>query len=127
MRFLAILSLGLALAVPASFAQVKHSETNVRKPARVAPLPKTPNPSAETARDLRRIEMEATKTGASSKTLKSKASGAPATYRPEKSKRVPPINASTTGGMGTNKKALTTTNQGKNPYRGRLRQKGTQQ
>jgi len=40
------------------------------------------------------------------------------------SNSAPPINATGGVGMGTGAKGTVTTNQGKNPYKGRLHQKG---
>jgi hypothetical protein len=126
MRVPLILWLGMVLAASASFAQVKHSGVEGKRPVRVTPLPRTVNPSAQTAKDLRRIEAEAAKTTAGPQTPGPKrTSGAAAVFKPEKSRPVPPINASTPGGMGTNMKGVGMTKQNKNPYRGRLRQKGS--
>lgn len=134
MRVSVIVGLGLALATSTSLAQqpqtfrVKPSHVERKKPAKVVPLTKTPNAATDAAKDLRRIEKETGKTSASVTPAGPKhAPGSANAFKPEKSKPVPPINASGSGGMGTNMKGMGTTNQGKNPYKGRLRQKGSHQ
>ncbi len=135
MRVLVIVSLGVALATSAAFAQQpqtfrpkKYTRVEGRKPTKAAPMAKTPNAATDAAKDLRRIEKETAKTSGSTERVGPKrAPGSANAFKPEKSKPMPPINASGSGGMGTNMKGMGTTNQGKNPYRGRLRQKGSHQ
>ncbi len=134
MKVSVILGLGLALATSPSFAQqpqtfrVKPSHIEDKKPAKITPMAKTPNAATDAAKDLRRIEQGSAKASASVKPAGPKhPPGSAALFKPEKSKPMPPIDASAPGGMGTNTKGLGTTNQGKNPYRGRLRQKGSHQ
>jgi hypothetical protein len=128
MRVSLILGLALALATSGAFAQKSQTprpkkSTNVeeKKAAKVTPMVKTPTMDA--SKDLRRIEQQSAKP-VSVKPAGTKASGV---FKPEKSRATPPITANVPGGMGTNTKANGTTNQGKNPYKGRLRQKGTHQ
>ena len=90
-------------------------------------MPKTPNATADTAKDLRRIEQQSGKP-LNIKPAGTKAgSGSAAAFKPDKQKATPPITANNSGGMGTNMKGTGAVNQGKNPYKGRLRQKGTHQ
>lgn len=127
-----ILALGLSMVTSGIFAQKsqtyhpkKAPHAVERKPAKIAPMTKAPGASADTGKDLRRIEQQSAKTPATMKT--------PAAKKPAasdgllKQKPAPPIKATGGGAMGTNTKGFSGANQGTNPYRGRLRQKGNKQ
>ena len=128
MRLPLILGLGLALAVSTSFAQ--QQTTRTKKPAHVpatsdrtkstkaVPLPKTAT-SADTAKDLRRLEQQTAKTSMKTNSAGQKRAAGSAPLL--KSKPAPASGSG--GGLGTAKSAGTS--QSKNPYRGRLRQKGS--
>lgn len=134
MRVSLILGIALALATSAAFAQKqqtyrpkKSTDLEGRKAAKVTPMVKTPNATTDAAKDLRRIEQQSAK-AANVKPAGGKAGARSSVgLKPEKSKPTPPITANVSAGMGTNTKGLGSTNQGKNPYKGRLRQKGTKQ
>lgn len=135
MRLAVIFGLSVALAASVASAQqpgtfrVKkyHSEVD-KKPSRVTPMVKAPNATTDAAKDLRRIEQQSAKAPARVKPAGPRAgAGSAAAFKPEKTKPTPPITATGSGGLGTNMKGAGMTNQGKNPYKGRLRQKGSKQ
>lgn len=131
MRISLILSLGLAALTVASSAQenhhaykVKPSHLNAKKSATSVPIPKTLTPSRSTSADLRRMEQETAKASATTRVARPNQNAARASLlKTEKQKPTPPINFSGAGGGAVNRAGMTT--QGKNPYKGRLRQKGT--
>jgi hypothetical protein len=122
--------LGLATSVafaqkPQTYRPKKSTNLESRKPAKATPMMKTPNATSDAAKDLRHIEEQSAR-GTNVKTVGTKAKGGSAgVFKPEKEKPTPPITSNVPGGMGTNTKGLGATNQGKNPYKGRLRQKGS--
>jgi hypothetical protein len=124
-----ILGLGLALAASGSFAQQpqtyhakKTPPVREKKTAQVAlPTAKTTNSSA--AKDLHRIEQQSNKP---LKMASPKPAPASAALKTDKPTPMPPINAASSGGMGTRTKSATAS-QGKNPLNGRLRQKRSHQ
>ncbi len=128
-----ILGVILAAATSSAFAQQpqtyhvkKYHSQPTKKSSNVAPMPKTPNATADAAKDLRRIEQQSAKP-LNIKPAGTKAGAGSAAFKPDKLKATPPITATNSGGMGTNMKGTGAVNQGKNPYKGRLRQKGTHQ
>jgi hypothetical protein len=127
MRLPLILGLGLALAVSTSFAQQQsanrtmkpHGPARSEKTKKAAPLPRTTAGSAETAKELRRIEQQTAKTPLKANSAGQKhASGSAGLLKTK-----PAAASGSSGGMGTAKG--NGTSQSKNPYRGRLRQKGS--
>ena len=128
-----ILGVVLALATSAAFAQQpqtshvkKYRSQTTKKSSNLAPMPKAPNATADAAKDLHRIEQQSAKP-LTIKPAGTKAGAGSAAFKPERPKPTPPITATNSGGMGTNMKGTGAINQGKNPYKGRLRQKGTHQ
>ncbi len=112
---------------PQTYRPRKSANLETKTPHKAAPIEKVPNTTAEASKELRRIEQQSAKP-LPMKTAGPKAgAGSAAAFKPEKTKPTPPITANVPGGMGTNTKGLGMTNQGKNPYKGRLRQKGTKQ
>jgi hypothetical protein len=85
-----------------------------------APVGKTASPVASnaTSKELQTLERETAKTSASSRSA-GKKTGTGSALKPVKDKSNPPINFGGTGGG----KGGGTTNQGSNPYKGRLKQK----
>ena len=85
-----------------------------------APVGKTASPVASnaTSKELQTLERETAKTSASSRSA-GKRTGTSSALKPVKDKSNPPINFGGTGGG----KGGGTTNQGSNPYKGRLKQK----
>jgi hypothetical protein len=79
--------------------------------------------SSANAKDLQTIENQTKKTVAPSRAAGTKTPGKAAALKPVKNKPNPPINFSGTSGS----KTPGTTNQGSNPYKGRLRQKHAHQ
>lgn len=123
MRHLLILGFALAVLTPICSAQgsqmprTKRSYADRTKSAKSGVvLPKTSNSSSNEA-NLRRLEQQSTKVAASPRAKRT-----PGTAGLVKSqeKRTPPIRVSGSGAKGAGM-----TNQGKNPYKGRLRQKGS--
>lgn len=135
MRVSAIWGLALALgAASMAFAQKtqtyrpkKSTHMEGKSSAKATPMVKMPSATSDASKDLRRIEQQSTRTPGGLKPVGPKGAGTAPAFKPVKSKPAPPINASVPGGMGTNTKGAGTATQGKNPYRGRLRQKGTHQ
>ncbi len=134
MKVSVILGLGVALAVSAGWAQQTqtyrgknyHSDV-ARKPAKVTPMVKAPNAATDASKELRRIEQQSVRPARVKPAGPRTGAGSAAAFKPERQKATPPITANGSGGLGTNMKGTGMTNQGKNPYKGRLRQKGTKQ
>ncbi len=113
---------------PQTFHAKNYNSTPTKKPSKATPVVKAPNATTDAAQQLRRIEQQSVKAPARVKTAGPKTgAGSAAAFKPEKPKPTPPITANVPGGMGTNMKGVGSTNQGKNPYKGRLRQKGSKQ
>jgi hypothetical protein len=124
----------LALAASTAFAQKtqtyrpkKSANIQGKKPAKAAPMVKTPGATSNASKDLLRIEQQSVKAPAGVKPVGPKGAGSASAFKPAKSRPTPPITAGVPGGMGTSTKGMGTATQGKNPYKGRLRQKGTHQ
>jgi hypothetical protein len=85
-----------------------------------APIGKTASPvvSNGTSKELQTLERETAKTSASSRST-GKRTGTGSALKPVRDKSNPPINFGGTGGG----KGRGTSNQGSNPYKGRLKQK----
>ena len=123
MRHFLILGFSLAVLTAASAAQdkqpqVKHFHDGT-KSAKSVVVAKTPT-STGAAANLRRLEQQSTKLSAPQRVKRP--AGAAASLKTEREKRTPPIRIS---GPSIGAKGPGTTNQGTNPYRGRLRQKGS--
>ncbi len=86
-----------------------------------APVGKTASPVASnsTSKELQTLERQTAKTSASSRTAGKRTPGTGSAWKPAKDKSNPPINFGGTGGG----KGGGTSNQGSNPYKGRLKQK----
>jgi hypothetical protein len=123
MRFSLAVAVVLAGISVSGLAQqtfkVKRSapEKSARKSA---PIGKTASPVASnsTSKELQTLERQTAKTSASSRSAGKRTPGAGSALKPVKEKSNPPINFGGTGG-----KSAGTTNQGTNPYKGRLKQK----
>ena len=126
MRFslaVAVVLLGISvsgLAQQNNTIKVKRSapEKAARKSA---PVGKTASPiaSSSTSKELQNLERQTAKTSASSRSAGKRTPGAGSGLKPVKDKSNPPINFGGTGGG----KGGGTSNQGSNPYKGRLKQK----
>ena len=86
-----------------------------------APVGKTASPVASnsSSKELQTLERQTAKTSASSRSA-GKRTGTVSALKPVKNKSNPPINFGGSGGGG---KGGGTSNQGSNPYKGRLKQK----
>ena len=118
--FLALVLAGSGLTVSAQeyrVAKTKPFHTKATKAKSTAVTVKTPNPSASTAQQLHQIEQQNKRaTGAQKPAARqAKVATVKAGERPN-----PPIRFGGAGGGHGNM-----TNQGANPYKGRLRQKGS--
>jgi hypothetical protein len=117
------LILGFVLAVVAATCsaqaspkpRVKRSQADRTHSAKSVVVGKTP-PSSSQA-DLRRLEQQSAKVSAPPRVKRTPGTAA---LKTEKQKPTPPIRVS---GAGNGAKGPGTTNQGKNPYKGRLHQK----
>lgn len=112
------------LAQQSNEFKVKHSTPEKTKKSAALPVGKTAGPgtaSASNSKDLQALEHETVKTSGTRAGGK-KASPALKPVR-DKSNSNPPINFNGSGGA----KSAGMANQGANPYKGRLRQKGKQQ
>ncbi len=124
MKQLLILGFALAVLTATCSAQgtqtprIKHSQVDQPKSAKSVVVAKTPPSSTEA--DLRRLEQQMTKLPAPQRVKR--APGMAPLLKTEKEKPTPPINFSS---AGKSTKGPGTTTQGTNPYRGRLRQKGS--
>ena len=109
------------LAQQSNTLKVKRSapEKAARKSA---PVGKTASPiaSSSTSKELQTLERQTAKTSASSRSAGKRTPGAGSGLKPVKDKSNPPINFGGSGGGG---KGGGTSNQGSNPYKGRLKQK----
>ena len=114
-----------ALAQQNSTFKVKHSAPE-KAPKKSAPIGKTAatpaTASAANAKDLQNLEHQTAKASAPSRSAGKKTPGTASALKPVKDKPNPPINFGKGGG-----KSAGTTNQGTNPYKGRLRQKHSHQ
>jgi hypothetical protein len=123
MRHLLILGFALAVLTATCSAQAsptpraKRPHADRTKSATSVVVGKTP-PSSSQA-DLQRLERQATKASAPPRIKRTP--GTAALLKTEKEKPTPPIRVA---GAGNGAKGPGTTNQGRNPYKGRLRQKG---
>lgn len=134
MKVAAILGMGLALAASTAFTQEtktyhpKKANRSERKPAKIAPPMKTQAATSDASKELHRIEQQSAKSPGGAKASGPKyGAGSAGLPKADRTKPVPPINATTGANMGTSTKGASGVNQGKNPYRGRLRQKGSHQ
>ena len=100
--------------------KAKHSAPE-KAPRKSAPIGKTASPVATnaTSKDLQNLERQSAKASASRSAGK-KTPGTGSALKPVKDKSNPPINFGGSGGGG---KSGGTSNQGANPYKGRLKQK----
>ena len=119
---------GLAQQSGNGTSRVKPSHSTAKAPKRIAPIGKTASPatsSAANAKDLQTVEHQTAKSSTSSRAAGKRTPGmAPALKAAkEKDKPNPPINFHGTGGS----KSPGMTNQGTNPYKGRLKQKHAHQ
>lgn len=118
--FLALALAGSGLTVSAQehhVAKAKPSHDKATKAKNTAVKLKTPNPSASTARQLHQIEQQSKRSTGTHKPAARRAKVA--TVKADR-KPNPPIRF---GGSGGGHGSMT--NQGTNPYKGRLRQKGS--
>ena len=102
-------------------SKVKHSAPE-KAPKKSAPMSTTASPataSAANSKELQSLERQSAKGSAPSRPVKKKTPVTSAGLKPLKDKTNPPINFGGTGGG----KNAGMTNQGPNPYKGRLRQK----
>jgi hypothetical protein len=99
--------------------KVKRSPTE-KAARKSAPVGKTTSPVASnsTSKELQTLERQTAKTSASSRSA-GKKTGTGSALKPVRDKSNPPINFGGAGGG----KGGGTTNQGSNPYKGRLKQK----
>jgi hypothetical protein len=124
MRFSLAVAVVLAGISVSALAQqtfkAKHSAPE-KAPRKSAPIGKTASPVATntTSKDLQNLERQTAKASASSRSTGKRTPGTGSALRPVKDKSNPPINF---GGSGGGKSAGTS-NQGANPYKGRLKQK----
>lgn len=105
--------------------RVKRSAPE-KAPKQAAPIAKTAGPassSAATSKDLNNIEHQTAKASAPSKSAGKRTPGSAGALKPIKDKPNPPIKFGGAGGG----KSPGMTNQGSNPYKGRLRQKHARQ
>jgi hypothetical protein len=122
MRHLLILGFALAVLTATCSAQAnptpraKRLQADRTHSAKSVVVGKTP-PSSSQA-DLRRLEQQSAKVSAPPRVKRTPGTAA---LKTEKQKPTPPIRV----GAGKSAKGPGTTNQGTNPYRGRLRQKGS--
>jgi len=97
-----------------------------KAPKSTVPIGKTPkvaSSSTASTKELQAIERQTAKTTAPHRAATTKTPAKASTLKPVKDKPNPPINFSgTSGGKGAR-----TSNQGSNPYKGRLRQKHSHQ
>jgi hypothetical protein len=130
MRFslaIAVVLVGISvsgLAQQSDTFKVKRSAPE-KAPKKSAPIGKTASPataSANNSKNLQNLEHQAARSSASSRSAGKKTPGS-AALKPVKDKPNPPINF---GGTGRGKGAGMT-NQGSNPYKGRLKQKHAHQ
>ncbi|MFZ0799383.1 MAG: hypothetical protein WCA13_14515 [Terriglobales bacterium] len=130
MRFssaVAVVLLGISVSglaqQPDTFKVKRSPPEKAAKPI-MPPTGKTRSATAAgaNAKDLQNIENQTKKISAS-KAAGTRASGKASALKPVKDKPNPPINFSGTSGA----KRPGTTNQGSNPYKGRLRQKHSPQ
>jgi hypothetical protein len=125
MRSLSLFALILAsLTLTASAQEYKtpkakpyHSESKEKQSRGVA-ADKKLTPQTTNSQELRRLEKETAKATASNKVAKQRSRSA-RVVKAEREKQNPPIRFSSAGGGKTSMN-----DQGKNPYKGRLRQKG---
>jgi hypothetical protein len=109
--------------------KAKPAHSAAKAPKKSAPIGKTAaspaTASAATSKELQNLENQTAKSSAPSGAAGKKTPGTAPALKPAKDKPTPPINF---GGTGGGKRAGMTkqgTNQGANPYQGRLRQKKT--
>jgi ABC-type sugar transport system substrate-binding protein len=103
--------------------KVKHPN-EAKKAPKSAPVVKTtasPTASTSASKELQSVERQSAKPPAGARSGGPRTTGKGPALKPARSKTNPPINF---GGTGGGKRAGT--NQGSNPYKGRLRQKGHQ-
>jgi len=122
MRHLLVLGLALAVLTQTGVAQdrqprVKHFQDGT-KSAKSAVVGKAPASTTADA-NLHRLEQQQSKSSAP-RVKRTPVKGS--SLKPEREKPTPPINFS---GASNRVKGPATTNQGTNPYRARLRQKGS--
>jgi hypothetical protein len=123
---IAIVVVGLSisgLSQQRSTYKVKHSAPE--KAPKSAPMGKMASPgtaSSSNSRDLQSIERQTAKSSATTSHSAPKKTGTASSVKPVKDKSSPPSDFSVKGG---GKKTGTVT-QSRNPYKGRLKQKGPQ-
>ena len=100
--------------------KVKPAPTKATKSAPIGKTAASPTASTSASKELQSVERQ------SAKPLPSARSAAPGTkgpaLKPARNQHNPPINFGGTGGG----KGARSTNRGSNPYKGRLKQKGSQ-
>jgi len=123
MRHLLIFGFALAVLTATCSAQgtqmprTKRSYADRTKSAKSGVAVPKASSSSSTEANLRRLEQQSTKVAASPRAKRTP--GTAGLMKPQE-KRTPPIRVSGTGAKGPGM-----TNQGRNPYKGRLRQKGS--
>jgi hypothetical protein len=124
MRHWLILGFVLAVVTATCSAQasptprVKHSQAGRTHSAKSVVVGKSP--SASSSAELQRLEQQSAKVSATPRVKRTPRTAA--LLKTEKEKPTPPIRFS---GAGNGAKGPGTTNQGTNPYKGRLLQKGS--
>jgi hypothetical protein len=124
MRFSLAIAVVLAGISVSALAQqtfkAKHSAPE-KAPRKSAPVGKTASPVATnaTSKDLQNLERQSAKASASSRSAGKRTPGMGSGLKPIKDKANPPINFGGSGGG----KSGGMSNQGANPYKGRLKQK----
>ena len=128
MRFSLVLALALAGSTMTAWAQEHHkpkakpSHTNKEEKGKSGkPAVKTPTAHASAAQELNRVEQGSVKASGSHRAGARKQAHMAPVLKPEREKKTPPIRFSAAGGGGH----AGTSKQGANPYKGRLRQKGS--
>jgi hypothetical protein len=101
--------------------KVKPAATKAPKSAPMVKTTASPTASTSASKELQSVERQSAKSPASARSGGPKTTGKNPALKPARSKPNPPINF---GGTGGGKRAGT--NQGSNPYKGRLKQKGHQ-
>ncbi len=108
--------------------KAKHSasEKEPKKAAPIARMPGAASSSTANAKDLQALEHQTARSSATSQPA-GKKSGMASAPKPVKDKPNPPIDFNGKSAGKSASKSPGMTNQGSNPYQGRLKQKGKQQ
>ncbi len=126
MRFSLAVAVALVAMSLSGWAQqnntfkVKDSTTKAPKKAPMVKTTTSPTASTSASKELQSVEHQSAKSAATARSSGPR-TGKGSALKPARSKPNPPINFGATGG---GKRAGT--NQGSNPYKGRLKQKGHQ-